>query len=69
MDDRFVAVLSQDFIHNKKYVLCMDTADLKRKMGFSCCFASTGEGQISNQRLAVVFAVPLLERVNSRTNG
>ncbi len=54
MDDRFVAVLSLDFIHNKS------TADLKQKMGFSCGCAATGKGQLSNKWLAVVVAVPLL---------
>ncbi len=37
----------------------------------SCCrfCATTGKGQLLNQWLAVAFAVPLLERDNSRTNG
>jgi hypothetical protein len=37
----------------------------------SCCCgcAITGRGQLSNQWLAVVVAVPLLEEANSRTNG
>ncbi len=64
-----MAVLSLDFIHNKKYLLWMDTADFKRKMGFSCGCGATGKGQLSNQRLAVVVAVPLLERVKFQTNG
>jgi hypothetical protein len=86
MDDRFVAVLSLDFIHHKKYLLWMNTTDLNcqaiRQMMlklchywkrstlepmFSCCCgcAITGKGQLSNQWLAVVVAVQLLERVNS----
>ncbi len=64
-----MAVLSLDFIHNKKYLLWMDTADFKKKMDFSCGCGATGKVQISNQWFAVVVAVPQLERVKFQTNG
>ncbi len=67
MDDCFVAVLSLDFIHHKKYLLWMNTTDLKRKMHglflWLCRYwkGSTLEPVVS---FCCYVAVPLLARVN-----